>query len=247
MSKIEIYRLELQKLDNWDPYLLENSGLPGRRGNIELGHAVALEGDYELFDRYRTYDNQKAPTNSPYEFLAFCGVLGYGRLIASGDLFLLPELRQSANDPRWRIREAVAMALQMLGEKDMDVLLDEMGIWCKGNFLEQRAAATGLCEPNLLIDPTYAEKVINILDEITSSIEQLDDRRSEDFRTLRKGLGYCWSVAVTARPDLGKLRFEKWINNDDRDIKWIMRENLKKKRLQRMDEAWVITCQQKVN
>ena len=32
---------------------------------------------------------------------------------------------------------------------------------------------------------------------------------------------------------------EKWLVSPDPDIRWIMRENLKKNRLVRMDAAWV--------
>jgi hypothetical protein len=32
---------------------------------------------------------------------------------------------------------------------------------------------------------------------------------------------------------------EKWLASSDKDIQWIMRENLKKARLARMDAAWV--------
>ena len=58
---------------------------------------------------------------------------------------------------------------------------------------------------------------------------------------LRKGLAYGWSVAVAAQPAIGKPRMEKWIVSEDPDIRWIMKQNLKKKRLSRMDESWVQT------
>lgn len=32
---------------------------------------------------------------------------------------------------------------------------------------------------------------------------------------------------------------EKWFNSDDADVQAVMRENLKKDRLKRMDAAWV--------
>ena len=44
-------------------YLLENSGLPGPRGNLELAHAVAAEGSAALFERYRAYTPELAPVN----------------------------------------------------------------------------------------------------------------------------------------------------------------------------------------
>jgi hypothetical protein len=67
----------------------------------------------------------------------------------------------------------------------------------------------------------------------------VQDRSNPDFRALRKGLGYCWSVAVAALPELGKPLMEKWLGNPDRDIQWIMKTNLKKNRLVRMDADWV--------
>ena len=79
MSKSDAYRTKLGTLSHWDAYLLKELGLPGPRGNIELAQVVADEGRPELFHRYLTYTADRAPTNSPYEFLAFCGVVGLGR------------------------------------------------------------------------------------------------------------------------------------------------------------------------
>lgn len=241
MTKAENYRAELRNTDKkeWDEYLLKNSGLPGRRGNIELAQAFALEGDRENFERYLEYKPEVAPVNSPEEFLAFCGVLGCGRLLSEGDDLQFQRLRACARDPRWRVREGVAMALQMKGRIDMDRLIVEMDVWSKGEPLVQRAAAAGLCEPDLLSGQRYSRKTLDILDRITGSIITLPDRKSAGFIALRKGLGYCWSVAVAANPEYGKPIFEKWLANRDKDIRWIMKQNLSKNRLRRMDEDWV--------
>jgi hypothetical protein len=72
------------------------------------------------------------------------------------------------------------------------------------------------------------------------------DRHSEGFIALRKGLGYCWSVAVVALPEQGKLLMEKWSTDPDKDIHWIMKENLKKTRLTRMDADWVYQLRDKI-
>ena len=119
MSKIDTYRQALRSIDDWEPYLLAESGLPGPRGNIELAQAVADEGDEPFFLHLLSFDATSAPTNTPQEFLAFCGVVGLGRLVAEGRRDLLPALRRHANDPRWRMREGVAMALQRWGRVDM--------------------------------------------------------------------------------------------------------------------------------
>jgi hypothetical protein len=133
------------------------------------------------------------------------------------------------------------MALQRLGDANMDLLLDEMAPWSTGNFLEQRAAAAALCEPRLLKNPEHTKCVLAILDAITASTlcTPAAERRNEPFLALRKGLGYCWSVAVAALPGLGQVHIQRWFAVEDKDIRWIMKENLKKDRLARMDAAWV--------
>ncbi len=247
MTKADQYRSTLQNLDDWDKFLLKESGLPGPRGNLELAQVVADLGDEKRFERYLAYDAVKAPTNSPYEFLAFCGVVGLGKLLAQGQTKQFRTLQRSASDPRWRIREGVAMALQRLGEKDMDSLLRAMEGWSKGNLLEQRAAAAALCEPKLLNEKRHVHQVLSILNAITASVPKVQDRKSDDFQALKKGLGYCWSVAVAALPEEGKRKMEKWFSSHDKDILWIMRENLKKDRLARMDANWVAASRERLS
>ena len=239
MTKADEYRNKLSTLENWDAFLLKESGLPGPRGNLELAQVVADEGNQELFERYLAYDADQAPTNSPYEFLAFCGVVGLGHLLAEGQMEWLATLRLCASDRRWRMREGVAMALQRLGDVDMDALIQAMQTWSRGTPLEQRAAAAALCEPRLLGQAKHTRAVLRILDKITASLRKVENRKSEDLMALRKGLGYCWSVAVAALPDEGKRLMEKWLVDTDKDVRWIMRENLKKNRLARMDADWV--------
>jgi hypothetical protein len=232
------YRATLGTLTGWDAFLLKESGLPGPRGNLELAQAVADEGDEALFRRYLAFTPDRAPTNSPEEFLAFCGVVGMGRLLAEGKREVLEVLRRQASDPRWRTREGVAMALQRWGDADMDALLREMETWCAGNPLEQRAAAAAVCEPRLLREERHAARVLRILDRITASVQGLEERKSGEFKALRKGLAYCWSVATAALPEKGKPAMERWFSSNDSDVRWIMKENLKKDRLARMDAEW---------
>jgi hypothetical protein len=239
MKKVDHYRQTLRTLEDWDYFLLEKSGLPGPRANLELVWAVADEGDESLFLRFLALGPEEAPTNSPQEFLALCGVVGLGRLLSDGRWEVLEMLRHHAADPRWRIREGVRMALEQLGRNDMESLLREMEVWSKGSLLERRAAAAALCEPQLLREEGHARRVLRILDEITWSLCSVEDRKSAEFKTLRKALGYCWSVAVVALPHEGKQKMEKWFASDDKDVMWIMRQNLRKKRLTRMDAGWV--------
>jgi hypothetical protein len=239
MSKISEYRSLLRSLAEWDPFLLASSALPGPRANLELLHAAADEGTEEQFLKWISIDPAQAPGDSPNVFLTICGVVGLGTLLAAGRRDVLPLLRQRAGDPRWRVREAVAMALQRLGAADMDTLLQDMQAWCTGTPYEQRAAAAALCEPALLVRAQHATAVIDLLDQVTQSLTTVANRREEGFRVLRQALGYCWSVAVAALPDYGKAAFARWLDSADPDVRWVLRENLGKKRLMTMDAEWV--------
>ncbi len=154
------------------------------------------------------------------------------------------KVRAAASDPRWRIREGVAMALQGWGDQDFGAVLDELDTWRDGNLYEQRAIAAAACEPRLLRPTTpnaaaNQKRVLKLLDGITRDFAKTKNRKSDDFVALKKGLSYCWSVAVAAASDAGKRAMEKWFTSDDADVRAVMRENLNKDRLKRMDGAWV--------
>ncbi len=179
-------------------------------------------------------------------FLVFCGVVGLGKLAAQGKREIFARLRSYASDPRWRVREAVAMGLQLAGDENMSILLTEMQSWRKGNWYEKRAVAAALSEPRLLKDPHNASQVLQILDQITASMQTTDDPKDEAFKVLRQAMGYCWSVAAASLPKEGRSMMEKWLTSQNKDIHWVMKENLKKKRLVKMDPQWVKVCQSKL-
>jgi len=64
-----------------------------------------------------------------------------------------------------------------------------------------------------LSDQTHAREVLRLLDGLTASVEGLKDRKSDEFQAFRKGMGYCWSVAVAALPEEGKPLMEKWFSS----------------------------------
>ncbi len=239
MGKIEMYRETLKTLHSWDSYLLQESRLPGPRSNLELAFAVALEGEENQLRRYAALDAEEAPANTPREFLAVCGVIGLGYLAARGIARHFDLIREKASDPRWRIRESVALGLQKFGQTDMERLLRIMEQWNKGNALERRAVVATLCEPILLRNRDHVRRVLDIMDSITASVLDRQNENAERFKVLRKGLAYGWSVVVAAQPEIGKTRMEKWIGAENPDIRWIMKQNLKKNRLTKMDEVWV--------
>jgi hypothetical protein len=242
MAKMDDYLQTLKELDDWIPFLLRESGLPGPRGNLELAHAVAEIGNQKQFEQFLTVDGSE---NTPEVFVLFCGIVGLGRSAASrSELF--DRVRKYASDTRWRIREAVPTGLQLAGDQDMNLLLVEMKKWIRGNWYEKRAAAAALAEPRLLKQPKHAIQVLQVLDRITSSMETDKRSKDESYRVLRQGMAYCWSVAVVAAPEIGKPLMEKWLVSTDRDVRWMMKENLKKNRLLKMDANWVKECLKKL-
>ncbi|WP_254678679.1 HEAT repeat domain-containing protein [Arthrobacter sp. 24S4-2] len=216
--------------DQWVAYLNGESGLPGPRGNIELAEAFADVADPALI---------RECAESRDEYLATCGAVGFGRLLADGQVRAAEVLRALAADSRWRVREGVAMALQRLGDANMPGLWALARGWVDGPPLVQRAIAAGICEPRLLGATEDAVRALDALDRITMSVRGLNvqSRRAEEFRVLRQGLGYCWSVAIAAAPAEGFGRLKRWAASEDKDVRWIVRENLKKSRLAKADQA----------
>ena len=229
-GKRDEYRRALQSLgsSDWDAYLQSRSGLPGPRANLELVEVAGDLAPAEVLWRW---------TSSHDEFLALCGTAGLGRF-AVEDRKVLPRLQKLAADPRWRVREGVAIALQRLGKRDMARLIREMESWAGGSAYVQRAAAAGLCEPPLLKDPKQVRRVIAVLDRITRSVAAARDRSSEEFRVLRLALGYCWSVAAAASPADGRAAMEPWLRSRDPDVRWIMKSNLGKSRMSALGARW---------
>ncbi|GGH33665.1 HEAT repeat domain-containing protein [Paenibacillus segetis] len=246
MSQMEEYKKDLLSLVEWEPYLMLHSGLPGPRANLTLLYTVVKMGNKEHFQRFLNFQQGNMSGDSPNDFIVMCGVVGLGKLLAQGQAEVLVHLKQYAADSRWRIRESVAMALQIYGEHHMDQLLSEMMLWSSDGLLVQRAVAAALCEPKLLKDKGHAEQLFVILNRLTSSLLVEENRNQEGSLVLKKALGYCWSVAIAAYPTEGKVEFEQWINYDNKDIRWMLKENLSKNRLHKLDMEWVEWCKDKM-
>ncbi|HEY8802619.1 MAG TPA: hypothetical protein VIN00_06040, partial [Candidatus Dormibacteraeota bacterium] len=97
------YRAELRGLKDWEPYLKKHSGLPGPRANLELVEAVGDEADADRLWHLSA---------STDEFLALCGTAGLGKVALMEPATVMTWLKELASDPRWPVREGVAIALQ---------------------------------------------------------------------------------------------------------------------------------------
>jgi hypothetical protein len=98
----------------------------------------------------------------------------------------------------------------------------------------------GLCEPRLLKDKAFTSTVLKLLNTITRKLATQDDAFNDSgFLSLRQTLGYGWSVSVAACPELGKSAFEAWAEYPGKHVQWVVKENLSKARLKKLDAQWV--------
>ncbi len=227
--------------------LEKNSGLPGPRANLELMYSFAKavssvklqEWQWEMIVGMASVSPAKAPANTPKEYLPVCGIAALGASFAAGlprprRRAALAAIRRAASDPRWRTREAAAIALQLIGEQDREALRGIIDQWMPdASLLEKRAIIAGLAHPPILGDREFSLFCLEVSRTIIASLRQLDARarRREEFRVLRQGLGYALSVLVQKRPEEGFALLRELAAWKDPDIRWIVRENLKKKRL----------------
>ena len=198
-------------------YLLANSNLPGPRANLELsrafGDAIAgrageeRERAWSLCQELSGISADEAPVNSPREFLPFYAAVGLGAIGSISPQHFegaFAGLRTLAHDPRWRMREAVRMGLQrMLARRGQDTLRVLEAWMADTSLLEKRAVAATLVDPSLLKDEEAARAAYGMHRDILDRVLQTQDRKSEEFKVLRKALGYTLSLVVCALPQDG--------------------------------------------
>ncbi len=217
-------------LSDWESYLRGHSGLPGPRGNLGLADAFAAVADRAEILRLATVDD---------EYLRFCATEAVGRLVVeepdNGPLVSL--LRERACDTMWRVREAAARAIQIVGDHDRRLLRAIVADWIEDSEpFVRRAAVAAICEPRLLSDSATKSDALSACVIGTASIVALptSDRSTAAVRNLRQALGYCWSVAIAADPTMGLAAFNRLRATPDPDARWIVAENSKKSRLRRL-------------
>lgn len=221
-----------QKLEQ---FIIKNSNLPGPRGNIELAFALA-----EIFDEidvlfdWLKITEEEADTNNPKAFLPFCSAVCLGKIYTKKkNKKIISVLKKSANDGRWRMREAVAFAFQIIGENNFDELKNIFSAWInKSNNLEKRAILVSLAHPRFLNEEN-AKFCFEIAEVVLKEMN-----RENNFDVLRKGLEFTISVFAAANPKLGFTFIKSWIGKD-KVIDKIMKGNLKRDRLVRKNPGEV--------
>lgn len=217
--------------------LYDNSGLPGPRGNLELLARFASSATRAEAEECLSFMSEDL-SNSPEEYLAMCGVVASCVLARRSIQKAVDLARPFASHSSWRIRESVAIGIQEISGGHMEETLAALEPWVAGSDLERRAVVAALCEPKLLGEESVAVQVLEVLERISLTLADRG-KLDEDAKVLRQALGYGWSVAAVAAPERGKALIEAMADSASVDLRWIARENIKKKRLERMDRAWV--------
>ncbi|MFQ5979189.1 MAG: hypothetical protein ACE5OZ_13770 [Candidatus Heimdallarchaeota archaeon] len=94
-----------------------------------------------------------------------------------------------------------------------------------------RAVAASTGEQCIEMDESYAQWALNLHKIILSKLIASEERSSEEFKALRKGLAYTMSIVVQSVPVEGFSYLEELAGEQDKDITWIIKQNLKKNRL----------------
>ena len=232
MTRADEERSEFRNAPDKEAYLRANSHLPGPRSNLELLGAAAEEVDEGWARAWAARSAGDDPTDV---FVISVALVALGRFAARGSAGTVELLRSRAADDEWRIREAVAMGLQRLGDHRPDELALIAAEWSGSRDpLVARAAVAAVAEPRLLKTSAAVGAALGVLDNATRLVVASANRRDEGVRVLRQALGYAWSVVIAADVDRGWPLFVEWSKSGDPDVAWIVRENLKKNRLVRL-------------
>jgi hypothetical protein len=233
-------------------YLRDQSRLPGPRANLELLADVCDElvmcmpqrsEEVRALLRYLTREEKTVASNTPEEFIVTCGVAALGASATTDpgwrkEVYML--LRGFARSTSWRVREGVVIALQylLITTAQQETLTFLLGLAETGTYLQQRACVAAVAEPRLLATSDMQESALAIQQIVLRRVREVaqSERKRDDFRTLRQALGYTLSVVVAALPEPGFALMRECASWNDSDIAWILRENMKKKRLARFND-----------
>ncbi|NLA38760.1 MAG: hypothetical protein GX882_05155 [Methanomicrobiales archaeon] len=204
-------------------------------------YAAADEGDsgalWDLCIELAWISPVDAPAGDPREILPLCGVLGIAAIGGVAPEFTgmaLARLQDISCDPRRRVRESVALGVSdLLAARQEETIAGLEGWVLSGSWLSMRAAAAGIAESDLLVEPGLAEAALSLHRKILIRVYTAGERQSEAFIALKRVLGHTLGRVVMALPGIGFEYLRQLATLDDRDVRWIVRENLESDVLRR--------------
>jgi hypothetical protein len=232
-------------------YLREQSRLPGARANLELVDdlsnlltAAASEQPDQVWmlSNHLVQDEKTVVSNTPDEFVVLCGVVSFGACAtvrAEWRSEVCELLSHFACNGAWRVREGAAIAFQrLLPVAPQETIECLVKLATEGNCFQQRASIAAIAEPPLLHTPAIIEAALTIQQLVLERLHAIPaaERKRADVRVLRQALGYTLSVVAAAAPEKGFALMREYATWGDPDINWVLRENLKKKRLAKFTE-----------
>jgi hypothetical protein len=124
--------------------------------------------------------------------------------------------------------------LQEMIVKEPAYVVNLLEDWCRQpDAMLLRNAVIVLSEPRLLkTDPNVIASCLSFHKRAISFYLKSSklERKTSDFQLLKKTLGFSASVLISVDPTHFPL-LEDWATNDDADVRWIVKENLKKARI----------------
>lgn len=213
--------------------ILEKSNLPSPRANLELLYAFIENASEEEIESCLTVEYKEK--NTPEEFALMCGVAAKIRSEAQKHHQVHFDFKPFANHESWRVREGICFGFQKSkAHLSADQMKRNLECLKKGSPLEVRTYIATLSEPALLNGYIDSNELLDEMVQITLDAFSSNDKLSDDLKVLRKALGYCYSVALCSE-GADQCKFEKLFEYaENKQIKWIIQENLKKKRLENM-------------
>lgn len=231
-----------------EQHLLQNSNLPGPRGNLELALAFATcyaspdHPPLNWLEQWLQTADQPEFLPAEREYLPVCALHALGARYPQADQGerqqIASHLRRLANAPNWRVRESVAIGLQLMAEWDFPTTATLLQGWLddQPTLLQARAIAAALAHPPVLHQEQTAA-ALRLMQSVVDVLRDCGERKTDQFRVLRQGLEYALSVVVAADPGPGFAWLRELAAADDPDLRRIVRKNLEKQRLQRFPEA----------
>jgi hypothetical protein len=138
-----------------------------------------------------------------------------------------------ACSPYGRIREGVVIAYRYLLEATpQETIAHLMHLATNGDYLQQHMAIATVAEPNILYISEILDAALKMQRIVLEHLHCASpESKNEAFRVLRRTLGYTLSVVTAAAPEQGFALMRECASWHNMDITWVLRENLKKKRL----------------